>query len=202
MLSANTLIMVTDNYRKHTSTNPLQQFLLRRFHDVLLAELRAVAPRSVLDVGCGEGFTLELLRQKHIGERLEGIDFLQRAIDIGRELHPELTLKQGDIYQLPYPDGAFDAVICCEVLEHLEHPERAMRELQRVVKKYCIISVPNEPFFRAANFLRGKNLARWGNDREHIQHWSKRGIKNFVKKYFNIKTVKTPFPWTLVVGEN
>ena len=92
-------------------------------------------------------------------------------------------------------------VLCSEVLEHLEYPEQAMKELQRVARKYCIITVPNEPFFRMANFLRGKNLSRWGNDIEHIQHWSARGILKFVGTYFSVRTMRTPFPWTIVVGE-
>lgn len=193
--------MATDNFRKHTTKNPLQKFLIGRFYTVLIQEIKELQPTSILDAGCGEGFTLEKLRAQHIGQKLEGIDVQQQAIDLGRQLHPHLTLRQGSVYQLPYEDNSFDVVLCSEVLEHLERPEEALKELQRVARKYCIITVPNEPFFRLANFLRGKNLSRWGNDIEHLQHWSSRGITDLVGKYFSVKTVKTPFPWSLVVGE-
>lgn len=158
-------------------------------------------PQSILDVGCGEGFILEKLREKKIGKKLTGIDFSKRAIEIGKKLHPCLSLKHGDIYNIPFEADSFDLVICCEVLEHLEHPENALRELKRVTKTNCIISVPHEPWFMLANFLRAKNISRWGNDIEHIQHWSKRGINTLLQKYFYIITLKNPFPWTLLVAK-
>ena len=191
----------TDNYRKHTTKNPLQKMFINRFLKALIIELKRLHPKTILDVGCGEGFTLAKIRKANIGKHLEGVDFLDRAIELGKQTHPYLSLKQGNIYKLPYKDNSFDAVICTEVLEHLEQPEKALKELYRVTRKYCIISVPNEPIFRTANFLRGKNISRWGNDIEHIQHWSKKGIVSFVEKYFKIRVVRTPFPWTLLVAE-
>ena len=112
-----------------------------------------------------------------------------------------LKLKQkGDIYKLPYKSNSFDLVVCTEVLEHLENPKKALRELIRVSGKYILLSVPNEPFFRLSNFLRGKNLPRWGNDIEHVQNWTSSGFAKFV----NIKGVKIidkkhPFPWTIIL---
>ena len=193
--------MTTDNFRKHSSKNPLQQFLINRFFGALVAEARALHPASILDAGCGEGFTLERFRLADIGAHLEGVDLSPEAIDLGRALHPRLVLKQGSVYQLPYADNTFDLVVCTEVLEHLERPADALAELSRVAKRYSIITVPHEPFFQMANLLRGKNVSRWGNDIEHIQHWSSRGIAEMVGRTCHIKTVRNPFPWTLVVGE-
>ena len=191
----------TDNLQKHTAKNPLQKFLINKFFDMLLHEAKKTKPQSVVDVGCGEGFTLERLRQNKIGHELVGIDFLDRAIKIGKKLHPKLSLLPGTIYHIPFKDNSFDLVICTEVLEHLEHPEKALAELQRVTKGTCIISVPHEPWFRIANFLRGKNISRWGNDIEHIQHWSRRGINALVGKYFSVNEIKNPFPWTMVIAK-
>ncbi len=192
--------MSTDNFRKHTTTNPLQRFFIERFFSALLEEVRRLDPESILDVGCGEGFTLERLRRAGIGKSLEGVDFQERAVELGRKTHPELNLRQGDIYKLPYADNSFDTVLCCEVLEHLERPEEALKELWRVARRQCVISVPREPIFRIANFLRGKNLSRWGNDIEHIQHWSSGGIRRFIGTHFAVAKVRRPFPWTVVVA--
>ena len=193
--------MTTDNFRKHSSKNPLQQFFIKRFFGALIAEVRALRPVSVLDAGCGEGFTLERFRLEGVGAHLEGVDLNPGAIDLGRTLHPHLVLTQGSVYQLPYADNTFDLIVCTEVLEHLERPRDALAELLRVAKRYTVITVPHEPFFQMANLLRGKNISRWGNDIEHIQHWSTRGIVEMVRDAYHIKTVRTPFPWTLVVGE-
>jgi ubiquinone/menaquinone biosynthesis C-methylase UbiE len=194
-------VETTDNFRKHTAKNPLQRFLINKFFDMLLIEAKKANPQSVLDVGCGEGFTLERLRQNKIGHELVGVDFLERAIKIGKKLHPQLSLLPGTIYHIPFKDNSFDLVICTEVLEHLEYPEKALAELQRVTKGTCIISVPHEPWFRIANLLRGKNISRWGNDIEHIQHWSKRGINALVGKYFSVTEIKNPFPWSMVIAK-
>lgn len=192
--------MTTDNYKKYTIKNPFQRFLINRFFNTLKNEFKNLKPYSILDVGCGEGFILEHLRQEGVSTRLEGVEYNKHSIFLGKQLHPHITIREGDIYQLPYENNSFDVVLCSEVLEHLEYPEKALVELNRVARKYAIITVPNEPYFRIANFLRGKNLFRFGNDIEHIQHWSKRDIKNLVKQYFEVKNIKTSFPWTIVIG--
>lgn len=193
--------MTTDNFKKHSSKNPLQRFLIDRFLDALVAETEALHPGKILDAGCGEGFTLEKLRQRAVGQVLVGVDIQQRAIGLGHEIHSHLDMQQGSVYELPFKDDTFDAVICSEVLEHLEDPKKALGELARVTKRYVIITVPNEPFFRLANFLRGKNMSRLGNDIEHVQHWSSRGIAEFARKEFEVRKIRTPFPWTILVGE-
>lgn len=193
--------MTTDNCRKHTSRNPLQRWLIERFHNTLLSELDALHPGSVLDAGCGEGFTLARIRSRNPSMTLEGIELQEGAIELGKKLHPDLVIRNGSIYSLPYPDNSFDVVLCLEVLEHLEEPERALAELKRVAKRYCILSVPHEPFFMVANFLRGKNLSRFGNDPEHINHWTARGAQMLAERFFKVRGMRIPFPWTIVIGE-
>ncbi len=193
--------LTTDNYRKHTHRNPIQRYLIDNFYKAFFEEIRKKKPKTILDVGCGEGFTLERLHQQGIGEKLEGVDFLKTAIEIGKKQYPHLTLKEGTIYDLPYKDNSFDLVICSEVLEHLEDPEKALSELERVTKKHIVLSVPNEPWFMIANFLRGKNWSRWGNDIEHINHWSTNGFVKFVETKFRVLSVRRPFAWTLLVAQ-
>jgi len=199
--------MTTDNYEKHTAKASfwqfkwLQKLLIDNYYIVLLDTAKRLKPTSVLDAGCGEGFTLSHFEEKNIGKNLEGVDFLSTAIKIGKKLHPKLALKQGDIYKLPYKDSQFDLVLCTEVLEHLENPEKALKELKRVTKKYIILSVPNEPLFMFGNFIRGKNVKRWGNDVEHINHWSTSAFEKFVAKEFTVEDVNTPLPWTMIVAK-
>lgn len=190
------------NYQKHTSKNPIQKFLINNFYETLLKLVFKLNIETILDAGCGEGFTLTRLKKEGVGKHLEGVDYSLNAISLGKKNYPSLSLKQGDIYNLPYSDNSFDLVICSEVLEHLKYPEKALEEIVRVSKKYCLLSVPNEPLFMISNFLRGKNLSRWGNDIEHINHWSKSSFEKFVEnKGLNLLVIKTPFPWILVLGE-
>lgn len=191
---------ITDNYRKHTHRNPIQRLLLWNFFRNLLSLISTKKVESILDVGCGEGFTLNRLRENKIGSSWEGIEYSDIAIELGKKTYPETKITKGSIYELPYKDNSFDLVLSTEVLEHLEDPQKGLKELIRVSKRYVMVSVPNEPLFMFAQFVRGKNWSRLGNDIEHINHWTFWQFKNFVKKQ-NIKVLTTrhPFAWTMLL---
>ena len=193
----------TDNYRKHTHKNPIQRLLLNNFFRNLVNLTQAKTVDSILDVGCGEGFTLNRLKENGIGKKLEGIEYLDTAIALGKKTYSDIKITKGTIYDLPYGDNSFDLVLCTEVLEHLEEPQEALKELVRVSKKYLVISVPNEPFFMLAQLIRGKNWSRLGNDIEHINHWTMLGFPKFVKKNAKVKILakRFPFAWTMLLLE-
>jgi ubiquinone/menaquinone biosynthesis C-methylase UbiE len=104
-------------------------------HDLLGAGPGA----SVLDVGCGTGTDVQALARR-VGPtgRVVGVDNSQALVDAAVE-HAAGTglpveFRCGDAHELPYPDGAFDAVRCERVMMHLADPERAVRELLRVTR--------------------------------------------------------------------
>lgn len=190
------------NFIKHTSKNPIQKFLIKNFYISLISLVKPLKAESILDAGCGEGFTMNKLKENGIGKKIEGIEYSKEAIVFGKKLFPDLIIKQGSVYDLPYKDNFFDLVICTEVLEHLENPNKALKEMLRVSRKYLIISVPNEPFFMLSNFLRGKNLSRLGNDTEHINHWNLLSLRRYLSQNkVVVKKIRLPFPWITVLGE-
>ena len=190
------------NFIKHTSKNPIQKFLINNFYSTLISLARPLLPKTVLDAGCGEGFTLNKLMSNQIGQIIEGVEYIKEAITLGKKLFPNANIKQGSIYDLPYKDNSFDLVVCTEVLEHLEDPQKALPEIIRVSKKHIILSVPNEPFFRLANFLRGKYVAEFGNSPGHINHWTFFSFQKFLKKNgIKINKMLFPFPWIIVLIE-
>lgn len=191
----------TTNYEKHTNQNPISRFFLDNFTKVLIDTIKQFKPESILDVGAGEGFVLEKLRQNKIGKKLEGIEYMDEAIALGKKTNPQVKIKKGDIYKLPYKDNSFDLIICTEVLEHLEDPKIALAELKRVTKKHVILSVPNEPLFTIQRFLRGKNILKLGDHPEHIQHWNSNSFRRFVADQLTVKEVKTPLPWTMITAK-
>lgn len=184
------------------SKNPIQKFLINNFYSSLISLVKPLLPKTILDAGCGEGFTMDKLSKNGIGEKIEGIEYSKGVINLGKKLFPNLTFKDGSIYDMPYKGNSFDLVVCTEVLEHLEQPARALQEMLRVSKKYLIVSVPNEPLFMLGNFLRGKNLARLGNDTGHINHWNIFSLKKYLtQNKVRVKKVISPFPWIAVLGE-
>lgn len=188
------------NFQKHTTKNPIEKFFLNNFLSTVVKTTKPLNIDSVLDVGCGEGFTLARLNKEKIGKSYEGIEYEESAVELARKLYPKLTFKQGDVYKLPYKTNSFDLVVCTEVLEHLAEPKKAYKELLRVSNKYVLISVPNEPFFTWQRMAKGKNILHLGAHPEHIQHWTARAFIKFVHvRGVKLIARKFPIPWTMVV---
>lgn len=89
---------------------------------------------SVLDLGCGTGNLIRLLREvkpaDYFGADLSG----QMIREAKRNLGPEAELVAADAAALPYKDGQFDIVICNASFHHYTEPERAVAEIRRVLK--------------------------------------------------------------------
>ena len=178
------------NYKKYTSKNPLMRRVIDGFLCDVESMVGSVDAKTVLDAGCGEGFVLSRLSEKH----LVGVDISRGALSVARQNSPGASLACGDVYQMPFKFQNFDLVMAMEVLEHLREPEKAIAEISRLSKRYCLFSVPNEPYFRTMDLLRGKNIARLGSDIEHINHWGTKSFTEIISRNFNIISVRKPFP--------
>jgi len=184
---------------KYTTRNPVARWLIRRFLDTVCRFVAEAAPKQALEVGCGGGFVLQHLRQALPWLTLDGLDLDQKALEHARRLNPGVRLFQGDLSGLGIRPGAYDLVLCLEVLEHLRDPERALLELRRIMRRSCLLSVPREPFFQLASLLRGKHLKSLGNHPGHLQRWSGKSFVNFCRHHLAVERVAYPFPWTLVL---
>jgi STE24 endopeptidase len=184
------------NYQKYLNPNPLQQYLIHHFHQRVGDLVKETGAMGILDVGCGEGFTIERLKSDL---SIQGVDNDLSSLLEAKGRNPNSRFYLGDIRDLPFASQAFPLVLCLEVLEHLPDPHPALEELRRVASGYCLISVPHEPFFRLANLLRGKNLRTWGNDPEHIHNWTAGGFIRLLEGHFEIEKVVYSFPWVIAL---
>lgn len=188
---------LSGNYNKYSNKNPLMGMVTSRFLNQVKQLTYSASVNKILDVGCGEGFVIKVLSPKVV----VGIDISRRALTIAKEQNQECCFFEGNINNLPFDDSSFDLVLATEVLEHLKEPEKAINEIKRTSKKYCIFSVPNEPYFRLMNLLRMKNVSRLGSDIEHVQNWSSDSFVTLLKNYFEVIEIRRPFPWTVVLCE-
>ena len=75
-----------------------------------------------------------------------------------------------------------------------------MRELTRVSSEYVLLSVPHEPWFRGANFLRGKHLVNFGNDPEHLHNYTGRNFRKMASRVVDVVWHGYAFPWQIALG--
>lgn len=192
--------MMTTNQLKYESGNPLRKIFLRPFQRRFLTVLETIRPMDLFEVGAGEGYLLEQIHRRLPDVRLVGVDVEASIIAEGKRVFPHLDLRQGNIYQLNEPDHSWDVVVASEVLEHLDRPADGLRELARVAKRYVVLSVPWEPWFRLMNFARGQHLRRWGNHPEHVNNWTRQTFARFVGSQLTVERVIPSYPWTIVLA--
>ena len=94
---------------------------------------------ELLDVGVGDGYTIRLVKPDG---KVSGVDFDQEVVE---EARGRGVLAQfGSAYEIPMPDASFDIITCVEVLEHLDSPMKALREVDRVLRQggYLVVTTP------------------------------------------------------------
>jgi demethylmenaquinone methyltransferase/2-methoxy-6-polyprenyl-1,4-benzoquinol methylase len=110
-------------------STPLLGPLLRRQQDAAIARLDPKPGERILDLSCGPGRGLRLLRER--GARAVGLDasapMLQRARPTGA------PLVRGDACVLPFADGSFDGLLVTNAFHHYPDPPAALREMARVL---------------------------------------------------------------------
>jgi SAM-dependent methyltransferase len=98
----------------------------------VLAALGDVHAKRVLDVCCGLGHLTAALAAS--GADAEGLDFASTMVKRASANHRPLSFHHGDAESLPFPDEAFDHVVCCYGVMHLARPDQAIAEAHRVLK--------------------------------------------------------------------
>lgn len=186
---------------KNNLKNPISRRLVNGFDTALFELIRGADPQSIHEVGCGEGRLLEKIHEIY-DIPLKGTDLSTKIIEeLARNSPANVIYKNKSIYDLSPKEDTADLVICCEVLEHLDDPQKGVLKLKELGARTYILSVPKEPVWRVLNMTRGKYLSDFGNTPGHLNHWSSGGFVRFLDSFgFCISDIRKPFPWTMVVG--
>ncbi|MEW6163749.1 MAG: class I SAM-dependent methyltransferase [Pseudomonadota bacterium] len=123
------------------SNNPLRKsaFVVGRYAksiELLRMRLGKLDGMSVMDFGCGDGaFSWALTRA---GARVTGVDSSDVAIAYAQRRHGALATHAQfyceNCYETHFPDASFDGLVSTDVIEHVQHTDRFLREIVRILK--------------------------------------------------------------------
>jgi len=127
--------------------------------------------KIILDVGCGEGLTLEKLVKKFPTRQISGLDYSPENVAVCREY--QLPARVGNAYSLDFADKSIDCCLFLEVIEHLLDPFKALQEIHRILRRdgLLLLIFPNDFPFKVARlvFLKFKEAFTPSG---HVKQWT------------------------------
>ncbi len=129
---------------RHTPEDPaivlsqVEECMAGPWHAMIKSKLEPIAGQRVLEIACGRGALSYWLN--HQGGEVWSADFSSEAVEMTQKLvsphFPQATQRilRADFQQMPFDENSFDILISCETLEHLPEPEKALKEVFRVLK--------------------------------------------------------------------
>ncbi len=200
-MSVGEAVPTGNTYDKYGSTNPVVRRLMAGFERSLDGLLQRADPRSVLDVGCGEGVLTLRWAQRLGTARVVGTDLEDPKLrsEWASRRRDNLEFRAMPVQRLQFGDGEFDLAAAIEVLEHVPEPEQAVAEMARVARRHLLVSVPREPLWRALNVARGAYLRDLGNTPGHVNHFTERGLVRLLTRHGEVVEARSPFPWTMLL---
>ncbi len=192
-------IIAGNYYDKYASNNPIARHLMDGFFASFDQLLGMTPDLSVHEIGCGEGHLSA--RIAATGRRVHSTDFSPAVIHSAKQQNdlPNVTYEAISVYELTADRHRAPIIVCCEVLEHLEEPEKALEVIAQLAQGHLIFSVPREPIWRLLNMARGAYWSDLGNTPGHLQNWSTTAFRRMISQYFDIVELKKPLPWTMVL---
>jgi len=137
------------NFEKPETHQPILDpksayFQYSRFY-AILEEAKQIDFKTFIDVGCAEGMFLLAAKSLRPSCETYGVDFSLAALRKTQRYTDKAGsyLVRADASHLPFRNQGFDVVLCSETLEHVIDDHAAMKELARVCRKLCLVTVPS-----------------------------------------------------------
>jgi ubiquinone/menaquinone biosynthesis C-methylase UbiE len=127
----------------------VQRLTYRPVQDAVVAALRTVGPRRVIDLGCGTGLLTTRLRRELGGAVVVGCDFSQGMLRRARAHAEPVSWVCGDAQRLPFRDASADAIVSTEAFHWFPDKARALAECFRVLVPggrllVALVNTPND----------------------------------------------------------
>lgn len=133
--------IVFDHYRKidpHERVAASKQFFFKTTLDYLSTQFNN-EKRSLLDVGCGFGYFLELASRN--GWSVSGVEIVGAAVQSARKTVGEKNIFHGSLKEAQYSEEYFDAITLWDVLVMVDSPFEKLQECYRILKRQGKIGI-------------------------------------------------------------
>ncbi len=120
--------------------------------DLIRKTVEKRRPDTLLDIGCGDGGVGKAI-EPYLG-RYTGVDLSEERVELAKSRLTNATLQVASATDLPFPDEAFDFVLCSEVLEHVPKYDKAVFEAVRCLKKGGVLLVTTPNYHNLTQWLR------------------------------------------------
>ena len=195
---------VTGNtYDKYGSTNPVVKKLMAGFERTLDELWAKASPRSVLDVGCGEGVLTHKWAQRLRDGRIVGVDLEDPAIQAewAKRQAPNLEYRIMKAENLPVRATASSSSrrrsrcsSTCPTPSTRSPRWRASRAAGT-----CSCRSRASRCGAALNMARGAYIKDLGNTPGHLNHWSRKAFVELLVAHGTVEEIRSPFPWTMLL---
>ena len=118
----------------------LQRWVYRPPHDEVIAQLRAHRSRRIADIACGTGILSDRIERELHPDEIYGIDMSDGMLSQARARSNRVQWLRGPAEQLPFDDGALDAVVTTSAFHFFDQPA-ALREFHRVLAPGGLVAV-------------------------------------------------------------
>ncbi|UAB77828.1 methyltransferase domain-containing protein [Erythrobacter sp. SCSIO 43205] len=108
-------------------------------------KLNEMSSGKILDLGCGSGNSYESLKRTLPVFSYFGVD-IEASPEVASRERDDLSFDTFDGVNLPYDEDSMDVIFCCQVLEHVRHPEELLQNIKRVLR-------PSGIFVGSVSFL-------------------------------------------------
>jgi tRNA G46 methylase TrmB len=137
--------------------------------------------RVIIDLGCGEGITLEQLAGRFPDKICLGIELNKQSVEACRSYR--LPVLNGNVYYLSVKTGSMDCCLMMDVIEHLDLYEETLKEINRILKPggTLILVFPNDRNFFWSRLL----CLKWKeayHESGHVKQWNPKEMKHFLER--------------------
>ena len=136
-------VLANQGYRYTTNASYSARVANQRLTDITVQILNSLKPKSIIDVGCGDGVYTSEIKQEFSSLEVSGFDPAAQAIALASKLYPEITFFVDNVLNEDFAPGKhYDTAILRGVLHHLDQPELALTNTAAIADALLIIE-PN-----------------------------------------------------------